>query len=143
MTTKPPGWLKRWWHRTVPEPRYASTVYATIYTVFVLTGIATLTTPPQTLAGMLGQAGMGLVGWFFLIGGVVGMGAGWREWWELERWAIVLMLVGLTAYGYIVVSLHFQTTGSRLTQLGIILIATCALILRIGMIWRYPYKPRG
>lgn len=136
-------WLRMRWATFVPEPRYASTVYAIAYSLFVLTGLATLTVPPQTLVGLLGEAGMALVGWFFFLGGVVGMGAGWREWWELERWAIAMMLIGLAAYAWIVLQLHFQSPGSRLTQLGIILIAACVLTLRVGMIWRYPYKPRG
>ncbi len=137
------AWVRARWLNLVPEPRYASSVYAVVYGLFVLTGLATLLIPPQTIAGIIGEAGMNLVGWFFLIGGLVGMLAGWREWWELERWGITMMLVGLVSYAYIVLTLHFQSPGSRLTQLGIILIAVCVLVLRVGMIWRYPYKPRG
>ena len=136
-------WVKARWLNLIPEPRYASTVYALVYYLFVATGPATLLMPPQSIEGVLGQAGMNLVGIFLLAGGLVGMGAGWREWWELERWAIAMMGIGLATYGWIVFQLHFQSTGSRLTQLGIIAIAACVLILRIGMIWRYPYKPRG
>lgn len=137
------AWMRSHWIHLVPEPRYASAVYTLVYALFVLTGLATLLVAPQTLIGLLGEAGMALVGWFFLLGGIIGMGAGWREWWELERWAIAMMGIGLASYGWIVLQLHFQSTGSRLTQLGIILIAGCVLILRVGMIWRYPYKPRG
>lgn len=136
-------WLRARWVRIVPEPRYASTVYACAYALFVATGVVTLTWPPQSLEGVFGAGGMVVIGLMFTLGGAIGMLAGWREWWELERWAIVAMLAGLAAYAYIVILLHFQSTGSRLTQTGIILIAACLLVLRLGMIWRYPFKPRG
>ena len=131
------------WARIVPEPRYASTVYACAYMLFVATGVVTLAWPPQSLTGVFGDGGMLIVGLMFICGGALGMLAGWREWWELERWAIVAMLAGLAAYAYIVIVLHFQTPGSRLTQAGVILIAACLLALRLGMIWRFPFKPRG
>ncbi|QAB18338.1 hypothetical protein Leucomu_13215 [Leucobacter muris] len=137
------GWVRARWLRLVPEPRYASTVYACAYALFVATGVVTLAWPPQSLEGVFGAGGMTVVGLMFLVGGALGMLAGWREWWELERWAIVAMVAGLAAYAYIVIVLHFQSTGSRLTQAGVILIASCVLALRLGMIWRYPFKPRG
>ncbi len=136
-------WIRAHWARIVPEPRYASTVYACAYTLFVATGVVTLAWPPQSLTGVFGDGGMLIVGLMFICGGALGMLAGWREWWELERWAIVAMLAGLAAYAYIVIVLHFQTPGSRLTQAGVILIAACLLALRLGMIWRFPFKPRG
>jgi len=136
-------WLRTWWMRLVPEPRYASTVYGVAYSLFVATGLATLAWPPQSLEGVFGTGGMAVVGLMFTLGGAVGMLAGWREWWELERWAVAAMFAGLTAYAYIVILLHFQSTGSRLTQAGVIFIAACLLALRMGMIWRYPFKPRG
>lgn len=134
--------LRRWVGR-IPEPRSISVILSIAYAVFVLTGIATLVTPPTSIVGAVGEVTMSLVGWFFLAGGVIGMIAGSTEFWQLERVGIAAMAVGLTTYAYIVTTLHFTTTGSRLTQLGIILIAACFLALRFAMIWRYDFKPRG
>lgn len=136
-------WLRARWLNIVPEPRYESVIYTVVYGLFVLTGLVTLVWPPNTIANVLGYAGINLVGWLMVIGGVVGMWAGQREWWEAERVAIATMFTGLSVYGIIVAALHFQGTGSRLTQLGLICIAAMTLVLRFGAIHKYAFKPRG
>ncbi|WP_053386987.1 hypothetical protein [Leucobacter japonicus] len=132
--------IRRW---RIPEPKHISIIMGIAYIVFVLTGFATLVTPPRSIVGQFGEVTMLLVGVFFVLGGSVGMLAGALEWWELERFAVVTMGMGLATYAYIVTTLHFTTEGSRLTQLGVITIATCLLALRGAMIWRYDFKPRG
>lgn len=133
----------RAWLARIPEPRTISTVLTVAYVAFVLTGLATLILPPQSIVGAIGEVSMALVGWFFLAGGLIGMWAGSIEFWQLERVGITSMGAGLLAYAYIVATLHFTTEGSRLTQLGVIVIAGCLLVLRLAMIWRYDFKPRG
>lgn len=113
------------------------------YVVFALTGYATLVNPPSTLSAAYGEFAMSLVGVFFIIGSFGGMIAGARDYWELERWGIAAMLVGLGTYFYIVGQLQLTESGSRLTQLGVILIAILFLCMRMLMVWRYPYKPRS
>lgn len=86
---------------------------------------------------------MTLVGVFFLAGGIIGMIAGARDFWQLERAGIAAMGAGLAAYAYIITVLHVTEQGSRLTQLSILIVALCMLALRLAMIWRYDFKPRG
>lgn len=141
MLTKLKDMFMRW--PTIPEPRYESITYGVIYSLFSLTGLATISLPPSTIQGVLGSASIQIVGWFFLIGGITGMVTGWLGWWQFERWGIGMMGFGILIYVYIVINLHFTSQGSRLSQLGIMLIAFCTLALRIGKIWRYPFRPRG
>lgn len=136
-------WFQHCWERLVPEPRWVSSMYTVGYVIMLMTGVVTLFNPPQTLTGAVGDVSMKIVALLWIVGGVIGMIAGQREWWEGERFAVGMMLVGIIFYGWIIVSLHFTQDGSRLTQLGILAIAALFLLLRFGFIWRYDFKPRG
>ena len=133
-----------WWTR-VPEPRAVSVICSIAYFAAAATGLVTILVPPTTLIGFAGEITMFFVGWFLLTGGVLGMVAGALDFWQLERVAITSMAWGLITYEYIIASLHFANpeSGSRLTQIGVIVMAMAFLAIRMAMIWRYPFKPRG
>ena len=135
-------WFKFWWLR-IPEPRIVSMITGFGYLILVLTGLATLLLPPQTYIGATGPLLMTLVGWFLVGGGAVGLLGGMRDFWHLERVGIAAMIVGVGAYSFIIWVLHATTEGSRLTQEGMIGAALVFLFLRLALIWRYDFKPRG
>lgn len=137
-------WFRFWWLK-VPDPRIVSIIVGIVYATafFTLGGLGTLIAPPQSIVGEVGSRTMIAVGCLFLIGSVVGMIGGALDHWELERVGIAFMLVGAIVYSYIVLTLHFTMSGSRLTQLGMLTAAIGFLLLRLAMIWRYDYKPRG
>lgn len=137
-------WFRFWWLK-VPDPRIVSMIVGSVYAAafFLLGGVGTLLKPPLSIVGEVGTLTMTTVGCLFLVGSVVGMIGGALDHWELERVGIAAMGVGSLVYAYIVLTLHFTSSGSRLTQLGMLTAAAGFLALRLAMIWRYDYKPRG
>lgn len=136
-------WFQTWWLR-VPSPREVSAAYSMAYLVTLFMGIVTLTFPPRTLSYELGgpQAMMS-VGVLLIIGAVVGMTGGTLEHWKLERVGLWFMSGALSIYGAVVLALHLTQEGSRLTQLGPILLGLILFFLRWVMIRRFSYRPRG
>lgn len=128
----------------IPEPRIVSLLTGLAYTVFLATGVVTLTLPPQSIEASYGPVVMQLVGYFFIGGSVLGMIGGTTDFWQLERVGIVAMGVGLLTYFYIVVNLQIAAeSGNRYTQMGVIIISLILLAKRLAGIWRYDFKPRG
>lgn len=127
----------------VPTPRAISVITAIAYTSAVFTGVVTMVNPPLTYTVAAGDLALFLMSLFMLGGGLLGMVAGTFEFWQLERVAISAMMWALCAYAYVVLAIHFTEEGSRLTQFGVIAIALSFLAVRMAMIWRYPFKPRG
>ena len=127
----------------VTEPRHMSVIYAVVYMVVTVTGIATLVVPPVTIAGALGP--ILSVAWalLFTLGGLLGMITVAPGWWKWERWSIALILVGIAIYGYVIAILHLTTAGSRLTQLGVLILAAAVFIVRWALIRGRTYGPRG
>lgn len=135
--------IRELWLVIVPEPYWVSVMYTIGYAIVVAAGIVTLAHPPQTLTGVVGVVAINTAAVMWLTGGLIGMLAGQREWWQGERYALTMMLVGIVFYAWIITGLHFTTEGSRLTQLTMLGLASLFLLVRFGFIWRYPFKPRG
>lgn len=136
------GWMQEWWLR-VPEPREMSAAFTVVYFAAFLTGLATLLNPPTSLAREVGGPQvMASVGALLIVGALVSMFGGARSHWKLERIGLWLMTGALGIYGLIVLTLHYSTPGSRLTQLGVIAIAMLCFGVRFLMIWRFSFKPR-
>lgn len=131
------------WLGFIPEPRAMSLVYTAAYMMVVITGIVTLIYPPQTLINAVHDVSLFVAAWLWVLGGLFGMFTGQREWWEGERFALSAMFIGIVFYALILIDLHTQSEGSRLTQLGVLSLAALLLVLRFTFIWRYPFKPRG
>lgn len=139
-------WLRSWWLK-VPDPRIISVIVGTVYgaAFFLLGGVGTLTAPPLSITETVpqGDAVMVGVGVLFLAGSIVGMIGGALDHWELERVGIAAMAAAALLYAYIVITLHVSSPGSRLTQLAMLTAGIGFLALRLAMIWRYDFAPRG
>lgn len=134
--------IRRLWE-SITEPRHMKTAYAVLYMITILTGIATLLVPPSSIAGELGEPLT--VAWsvFLIMGGFGGLLTVFPGWWWAERLSIILVWTGLVIYAIVVLSLHFTSSGSRLTQLGVLGLAGGVGYIRWLMIRRYSFEPRG
>lgn len=130
------------WTR-VPQPRAISVITGIGYFAAAFTGALTIIVPPHPITEVADTLLLGMVGWFMFVGGIVGMLAGAFDFWQLERAAIGLMGWGLITYLYFVLVLTLEGELNKITQLGIIAMALSFLAVRLAMIWRYPFKPRG
>lgn len=136
------GWVTEWWLR-VPEPREMSVAFTFVYVAAFLTGLATLLNPPMSLSKEVGgEQVMASVGGLLIAGALIAMLGGARRYWKLERIGLGVMTGAIGIYGLIVLILHHSSTGSRLTQLGIIVIALMCFGVRFLMIWRFSFQPR-
>lgn len=136
-------WLRSWWLR-VPTPRELSMAFTALYLLAFGAGIVTLLYPPTSLSREVGGPGvMASVGVLLLFGSVTAMYGGAREHWKVERIGLAVCAGALLVYAGIVLALHFQSTGSRLTQLFVIGMALVAFLVRFLMIWRFTFRPRG
>lgn len=141
---RPVLWVRRLWGR-VAEPRHLKASYAVIYALTVAVGLVTLVKPPRTIEGPLGAAAT--TGWAcaFILGGLLGLLTVFPGWWWAERIAIGFVLIGLAIYITVVIMQHIEglaSGGSRLTQLGIIILAATPFLLRVQLIREYLYEPR-
>ena len=137
------AWFRGWW-LLVPEPRELSMAFSALYVLALSTGAVTLLSPPISLSREVGGPQiMASVGGLLVVGALLSMAGGAREHWKLERIGLWLQSWALMIYAAIVLVLHFSSTGSRLTQLGVIAMALVAYLVRYLMIWRFTYRPRG
>ena len=135
-------WLQTWWLR-VPMPRELSVAFTVLYSLALGTGVVTLLWPPVSLSNEVGGPQvMASVGVLLIAGAIVSMIGGALEHWKVERIGLWLMAWSLLIYGAIILTLHFSSTGSRLTQLGVIGMALTAFLVRYLMIWRFTFRPR-
>lgn len=138
-------WVRRAWE-SITEPRHLKVAYLGIYLLTIAIGVVTLMWPPQSIEGPVGSASTALWACLFILGGIVGAITVLPGWWWLERLlAIVPIALGLLIYVAVVVILHLQGLdqgASRLTQLGVILLATTPFALRFRLILEYTFEPR-
>ena len=141
----PIGLAIRLW-QAISEPRHLQVTYLAIYALTVCVGVVTLMWPPRTIEGPLGEAATMLWAAAFIGGGLVGAIAVLPGWWWLERLlGIGLILVGLGVYLAVAIALHIDGAAegsSRLTQIGVILLASSPFTIRFLLIWEYSYEPR-
>jgi len=131
---------------SITEPRHLKVAYLVIYAVTVAVGVVTLVKPPQSIEGPLGTVTTMLWAGLFIFGGVVGAVTVLPGWWWVERLlGIAPIFIGLAIYLAVVVILHIRGLdlgASRLTQIGIILLASAPFTLRGLLIREYSYEPR-
>lgn len=134
----------RWLWDEISTPPHMKPIYAGVYVVTVLTGVATLVVPPQSIAGPIGPLLAAVWASCFIVGGILGLCTVLTRLWWLERAGLGASGLGLVTYGVVVVMLHFEPTssGSRLTQLGIIILAAALFLVRWFAIKDYSYEPR-
>ncbi|MFT4258040.1 hypothetical protein [Microbacterium sp.] len=133
--------LRSLWDR-VTEPRRLKALYAFLYAVATGTGVVTLLFPPQSVEGVLGRALVVVWSSLFIAGGVGGMSTVLNGRWKWERWSIGSILMGIGIYGAVVLSLHFTSSGSRLTQLGVLVLAAGLFVVKLELIRWYSFDPR-
>lgn len=133
--------IKNLW-LAIKEPRHLKVAYFTVYAIALAAGVATMLAPPQTIAGVLGAPLA--VAWsvFLIMGGFGGMLTVLPGWWWAERLSVALILCGLGIYAIVVIALHFESPGSRLTQLGVILLAAGLFVVRLLLTRWYSFEPR-
>lgn len=137
--------LKRLWDR-ITEPRRMKVAYLVIYLLTIAVGTVTLISPPTSISGEIGPVITTIWAVLFIIGGIAGAITVLPGWWWMERLlAIAPVMLGLAIYLAVVVTLHVQNVesgASRLTQLGIILLAAMPFTIRSLVIREYSYEPR-
>ncbi|MGF3056138.1 hypothetical protein [Microbacterium sp. YY-01] len=138
-------WLQRVWE-SITEPRHMKVAYLAIYLLTIMIGYVTLTYPPQSIAGEIGPVLTVIWSVLFIVGGAAGTITVLPGWWWAERLlAIAPIGMGLAIYLLVAIILHAQnmdTGSSRLTQVGIIVLAASPFIIRMLIIRDYSYEPR-
>ena len=138
--------LRRVW-AAVSEPRHLKIAYLVIYLLTVAVGVVTLVSPPQTIAWEIGPVITSVWASLFILGGAAGAVTVLPGWWWAERLlGIAPVMIGLTIYLAVVTILHTQgieSGSSRLTQLGIILLAAAPFAIRFLIIREYSFQPRA
>lgn len=130
------AWLR------ITEPRHLKATYALIYLLVLATGVATLLAPPQSIEGQLGNVLTIIWSVFLIVGGFGGALTVFPGWWWAERLSLILTLAGIGIYAIVVLTLQLISEGSRLTQLGMILLAGSVFAIRWILIRRYSFEPR-
>lgn len=136
------AWTKTWWMR-VPEPRDISLIFTAVYVLAFTGGVIAFVAPPQSITGVAGPILLGTIGAFLLLGSVIGMIAGARENWKLERIGVWFMGGAIFVYGVQVAILQAITPGMRWLQLVVVTIALLIFVLRYRLVRIYTYRPRG
>lgn len=138
-------WIRQLWER-ITEPRTMKVTYLSIYVLTALIGTVTLVSPPASISGEIGPVITIIWAVLFIVGGIAGAVTVLPGWWWAERLlAISPVLFGLSIYLIVVVTLHVQNMesgSSRLTQVGIITLASMPFVIRALVIREYSYEPR-
>lgn len=140
--TAPNAWLAARWLQ-VPQPRDMSAIFAGLYAIAFATGLLAILDPPDAIVAMQGRVVMILMGILLLAGAGSAALGGYLTLWQLERVGIVICSLALACYGYLVLAAHVQSEGSKMVQVGIVLMALAAFVIRYRMIRGFTYKPRG
>lgn len=135
------SWREFW--RSLTDPPHQKPIFVCVYVITMITGLATILNPPMSIKAEVGPVIMDWIGITWLVAGAVAVPAMITGWWWVERIALGLASTGIAMYGAIVMMLHFQAEGSRLTQLGVMSIAICAYLLRWVSIRERSFEPRG
>lgn len=125
----------------IQEPRVVTVIQTLEYLIVLGIGMSVILRPPTSIRGELGPVLMDAVGMLLMLGGALGVVGTPRGIWWVERLGIIASCGGLLIYLSVVVQLEATTQGSRLLQLGVILLAVVGLIKRWARISRYQYDP--
>lgn len=125
------------------DPPHMRPLYTWAYFLSTMIGLVTFMSPPRTIEGVAGATLAAVWAVCFIVGGVIGLGTIWVGWWWLERIGLAIIGIGgVGMYGVVVLYLQLTESGSRLTQLGVILLAGVAVLARFFSIWPYSFQPR-
>ena len=119
---------KRLW-KLLQEPRAVTATMAVSWMIGLGIGAVTVLSPPTTLTGALGHMTI-VMGCLMLIGSAFGVTGCLSGWWWVERCGVIAAGTGTAIYASTLIVIQYQQAGSRLTQLGFILLVVCFLITR-------------
>ena len=133
-------WAQRLWQR-VAEPRHLKMLMLWVYLATSATGIATLCAPPHTVEAIIGGT-TAIWSALVIVGGVGGVASVLPGWWWVERLSIFSIWVGMAIYLLVLAWLQSVESGSRLTQMGFLVVGALALGGRFLQIRKYSFEPR-
>lgn len=129
--------------RSIAEPRHLKIAFLVAYIITLYMGTVTFLFPPASIAGALGDPLVGWMAFFLILSGLIGIVTVLPGWWASERLGIYSAFVGLTIYGGVALALQIVEGGSRLTQLGVIGLALVLFIVRLLLIRKHDFEPKG
>lgn len=150
------AFLQRAWLSLIP-PRLLKAAALVLHSLVLLVGLVTLYSPPVTVALPLGPHLTLAWAAFFILGGSLGVVSVMPGKWALERIAILSSAFGWAIYLSVIIYQQYVgapvlvttegtapiiATGSRLTSIGMILIAGMALVFRAITIRGLDTEPR-
>ncbi|MET0886745.1 MAG: hypothetical protein ABWX92_09870 [Mycetocola sp.] len=135
--------LVRLW-RSIAEPRHLKIAFLIGYLVTIYMGSVTFCAPPASVEGELGVWLTKSMAIFLTSAGLIGTVTVLPGWWATERLGIYSAYVGLAIYAGVAITLQITSSeGSRLTQIGAILLAVLLFIVRQLLIRKHDFEPRG
>lgn len=129
------------------EPRTVTALSGAGWVIVLGIGLAALANPPLTISYAIGPTLTYVWSGFLMLGGLAGsigcllLPAPWWRW--VEQIGIYAALTGTAIYAVVVTMLHFTTDGSRLVQVGFILLAAISLLTRWVRISDTALRRRG
>lgn len=136
-------WARFWW-LTVPEPRLFSVGWGVAYFAVFAAGVAALTGPPIELLDASASAIVQVsVGGLNLVGTVVAMASGYRDFWRGERLGLGLMIAAGAIYAVLLLYVQEALGLSTLVTFAYLVALLVLLGLRYLMIRWFTYRPRG
>ena len=132
--------IKRLWLK-IKEPRTVSIAMFLSYLVMLGAGVNVLFDPPSTLQGMIGSVSMTSLAILLVLGGGIGSIASLPGTYWLEFFAVLFAELSAAIYLFIILSLHFTTSGNRLLQASFVLLVMLSFLARGVQLWERPYSP--
>lgn len=132
--------VRAWWQSVIHPPRQRPW-YFVIYLVIAATGVVTILQPPVTIEAEFGPALTFVWALLIAVGGFLGACMVLTRFWAMERAALGWIFTGLSMYAVVVFMQHIGTSGSRLTQLGVILALLLMLAKRYQTIHGWTIAP--
>lgn len=131
---------RRLWN-LLKEPRVVTLMHCLSYIFLIAMGTVTLLSPPTTLALAWGQQITFLWALILVIGGSFALCGCLTGLWWLESIGIWSLCLGVGLYIFIVVSLHFLSSGNRLSQAFALIALFTLLISRFARIRGFNLDP--
>lgn len=116
----------------IREPRVITALTGLMWLIVTGIGLAALVAPPLTIAHKIGPWLTVYWGGALLLGGVLGLVGALPGWWWVERSGIAATATGIGIYLAVLIMLQAQagSGSSWLVQIGFVLLALIALVVR-------------
>lgn len=130
--------------QSIREPRHIKTVMLAYYITAIFTGVITFVSPPSLVANVVGAVMTYSFSTFLLVGGIMAAVSVYPGWWWAERIGCWFQIAGLGIV-FVVAIYNAANSGSASGPIlgGLIALATGVFVIRLLMIRRYSFEPRG